>query len=1353
MNQGFDYIERTLHWLDADLKLHHIKETEIRQFSQPMVILGVPGMGKTRLMQRLGAEPECRFVSATSFLRQPDTILPQNECLVIDGLDEVAAVEESDPLHNVLKKLLACGKPRFILSCREAEWRGNTARADISDDYGVSPLQFYLEPLSYQEALTALSQKNDAGRAKTALKRLDEVGLSDLYANPLTLNFIDAILAAHEDIPETRANLYQQAVAQLRLEQNDRHKKSTLARLSLDDALDAAGAAMAAMLLTGKDAVSVGSHDDSAIAIAELDSCIAPKAAEAVLGSNLFRRIETEADHFRPLHRTVAEFLGARWLSRMLEKHPHPKQAMARLFALIMVDGGVPASLRGLAAWMPFFSSNRLGPNIIASDPYAVLRYGDADSLTVGQASQMLDALQALSKFDPYFRSDNWSRFSAKGLVQIELETKIRDLILHHSTAVHLRSIILECLAGAPLALKLRDDLHTIIVNPTFKYGERLRSVETIANEPDASSFWPSVIQKLIGIGDEDSTRIAVETIKIIGPDHFDPEIIVDAIVADSGVFPEANRKQHITVGTYIGFQRLISDNCLVPILDALTARLLPYRDKKQWWKYEQQEGWHEIGALADHLIRRQLELDASSVTPQQLWDWMRTLEREREYDRDDRKGVAEILKNDDRLRLGIQRLALFEPGTEDDFHARHYHLNRLSNGLDIQDSDARILLAELVERNNPAEKERWFALVGRFRGEDKLIPKAIQKIARPFAGENQQLLDFLIKKPKRKPLEDWEREDRRDRRRRDRTRLRHIAKAREDFAQNIEAVKAGEYRWIYKLSLAYLGMFSEFRNDMPRERIAEWLGEELCEAALVGFEAVLHRSDLPTVVSIAESYAASRRWNFIYPMLAGAGRRLLANEGFEDLPKPLLSALIMGSEQEQFVENKGFENLSESLLAALRPDADAYEEHIRQKFEPMLRANLATISGLYSFVRAKEDRPLSTRLSVEWLETFPSLPLEVEKDLAGCLAYAPPPERDDAWAALRAIMSQRLRSGLGGQEREAYWRSVQFLLDFDSAIQAIPAITSETKDWLWTLSQFYYARFSNSIYLEADIRQMLWLVVTFRPYWPAVERPGGTTSGDKNPWDASALLSWAIFEIAKNPSSEATIALATLRNMPTDGYTETVQAAVAQQRRVRLETNFRSPDISALKAVIEGMPPCSASDVQAIVLDELAALQERLRGDPLNIVNNFYTERGNHKDENACRDQMLIGLGKLPYNIQIPPEFAMPQGNRSDTAFVYHDISVPLEAKGQWHREVWNAASGQLDRLYATDYRASGKGIYLVFWFGEAAPLQSPPKGIGAPKAADEMEQMLRDLLPVDQSSDIAIVVLDVTRPAKTKR
>jgi hypothetical protein len=95
-----------------------------------------------------------------------------------------------------------------------------------------------------------------------------------------------------------------------------------------------------------------------------------------------------------------------------------------------------------------------------------------------------------------------------------------------------------------------------------------------------------------------------------------------------------------------------------------------------------------------------------------------------------------------------------------------------------------------------------------------------------------------------------------------------------------------------------------------------------------------------------------------------------------------------------------------------------------------------------------------------------------------------------------------------------------------------------------------------------------------------------------------------------------------------------------------------------------------------------------------------------------------------------------MPDAKRADVAVIYNGMGVPVEIKGQWHKKMWDAPSEQLIELYTKDYRANGRGIYLVLWFGPAAGknLVSHPDGKLRPGTPEELRQMLLDRLdPVD--------------------
>ena len=95
--------------------------------------------------------------------------------------------------------------------------------------------------------------------------------------------------------------------------------------------------------------------------------------------------------------------------------------------------------------------------------------------------------------------------------------------------------------------------------------------------------------------------------------------------------------------------------------------------------------------------------------------------------------------------------------------------------------------------------------------------------------------------------------------------------------------------------------------------------------------------------------------------------------------------------------------------------------------------------------------------------------------------------------------------------------------------------------------------------------------------------------------------------------------------------------------------------------------------------------------------------------------------------------------------------MQLPVEVKGQWHEEVWDAATNQLDAQYLIDWRCEERGIYCVLWFGDLPSgskrrLKAHPDGISAPASAAELRTMLITRIPEARRALINVVVFDFT-------
>ena len=134
----FDRIERII--VDQDF---------LTTDPRSLVVLGEAGIGKSTLLEQLEAKEGYVVCTARKLLNHanPASLLGNASTLVIDALDEVSVQGEGEAVDRVVRNLAALGCPRFILSCRVADWRSATALQGISDYYDDCVLELHLDPL------------------------------------------------------------------------------------------------------------------------------------------------------------------------------------------------------------------------------------------------------------------------------------------------------------------------------------------------------------------------------------------------------------------------------------------------------------------------------------------------------------------------------------------------------------------------------------------------------------------------------------------------------------------------------------------------------------------------------------------------------------------------------------------------------------------------------------------------------------------------------------------------------------------------------------------------------------------------------------------------------------------------------------------------------------------------------------------------------------------------------------------------------------------------------------------------------------------------------------------------------
>lgn len=1335
------YFPRRLRIIDAQGEMRQVNEAAILSMPWPRIVLGEPGMGKSRLIAELGQRLGVQPITAVRFLhhKNPGRLVIAGKPLLIDGLDEAMARRDGDAVDMILAQLEEAGSPDFILSCRAREWQARTV-TNLCQIYSVEPTILTLEALNREEASIFLAQRYPTVDSEHVLIHLDEHGIAELYSNPLTLGLMGQVAERDTQLPATRAALFERVSILLWPEHDPNRQDIGLGKITQDQALSAAGAIMAGLLLAGGDAVSLagsGQLQDGDVSLAELEALPEATAAREIFSSKLFYSVG--ANRAKPIHRVIAEFLGARWLAQQATV----ARSQRRLLRQLQGSGAVPASLRGLHAWLAFHSLPMAIP-VIAADPFGVLRHGETTSLTAEQADCMFDAFQSLAELDPYFRAQDWDSHPATGLMRPSLRAKVESTIASAQSNTHFRFLLIEGLKNTPLAGDLANTLEAIMFSTERFYHERADAAEALVPYRNRA-WWQQAVSILRDQGTEDSTRLARNMIEEIVCDVTD-DLLVATLLAELGVticpLPKVNTQRALTLRHYGHIVDMLPTGRLMNVLNLLVEHA-PLLEDADW------QSNNDLAELATLLFIR--AIDEKVVLPEnaaQAWNWLGILQRAENFHRDTKNLLQVRLDADENLRRAIQYHALYGARPRSTIWVSEFDLSRRMVGLAAHPQDVTWFLDQLAESDNkdPVLREDWCDLIRLGIGPAGFPPNLRLSSDKFQAGDQQ--LDAFVRRLENPKKTAWMRKEERNNAKREKRGRIDNEIIRRFYSKNRAKLRAGELGVIVDPGKAYLGLFRNLSQEKPpTARIADWLGAELADDVMAGLEAVLHRSDIPSPEQVAKGFVENKIWNYCYAILAGLLARQHAGLDFENLSTDVRTTglLLLYENPIGLRVDDDLSSLRDALEESVISTTVQREDFARNWIEPSLVARKSNASGLYVLAHNQRWKATATALVPGWLITFLDLPEQVERTLVDCLTHS------GALASLASVAAARDSITFRNEEHMFAWLAIDVLVRFDIALPNLSGIGTEHPEFIWFLrNRFQFER--RGATHTIGIGQAKWIISQFRAQWPYAVL-NGSGSGNTNPYDATDFLRTMINRIANDTSLEATEAMQVLMAEPPDSYSDLIRHMAAEQRQKRAEEEFAPLFPKDLeKLLIEG-PPTNADDLKSLVLEELSVAQKILRGDDVDQVRDFWSDLGIPYDENRCRDRLaaIIGPELIRYDIHRITEADMPKNKRADLAFARGRLQLPMEVKGQWHSNVWDAATEQLDLKYLIDWRSEQRGIYCVLWFGDLPSssgrrLQAPPTGFKSPASANEMRKMLVSRIPEGRRALIDVVVVDLT-------
>ena len=1348
------------------------------------VLLGDPGSGKTTSfeVEHQATADEAHLVSARNFItfdpgRHPEW---RRKTLFIDGLDEVRAGggDARGPLDRIRRRLDDLGRPPFRLSCREADWLGTNDRtrlAEVSPNAGLVVLR--LDPLTDDDIQGILGSRVDVADPASFVRAAREKGVADFLANPQCLNLLADVVTDGKDWPGSRLDLFEDACRRMLREHNEEHvsTRSPLSEPAPDDLLTVAGRLCAVLLISGSSghALDERSEDDDHPA---LDRCGREYTASGrqAMATKLFTA--AGCGRFRPAHRHVAEFLGARHLAGLVRGEgqrgtAQPGGVPARRILALMTgrDGGVFTELRGLAAWLAAFCP-ALQSDLIERDPIGVACYGDAGSLSPGERVALLRSLG--------HRTGAMAKWLEQSLLDPSRAGLPARSLFAPDTAGLLRAVLAD-----PRRDKAQQTFALFILRGLAQGTALAGMADTLLDVVRDDSRWPGVRRRALSayLHNERGEADFKASLKLVLADlsagrTSDPEEALLAALLSalypggltaSEVWEFLSESDTSSFGEYFSFWKahLVNESPVedLPIhLNVLIVR----RDELQ--AALDSRGLQDLPA---NLLARGLEAHGDELEPGRLYDWLGTgLKADSRGD-----GVRRIrawLEQRPAVQRAIWTEGLARCTALDDsaFRDSAGGIGRRLQGARQPEGFGAWCLEQAeawVDRDRRVVEyflqQAWNAAQGGGCPSEVSL-HALEERARAHAVLNE--IYRQIGERDRKARLEIERHERNHGHYREAEERRHEEWL--DWVRGNEAAlrdNRGVPALLHQLALAYFGHLIGAEGDEPWSRLHTLLrgDDSLEEAALRALREAIRRDDLPDVDEIVRLRDENQEHVLALPALASLAEIFrVAPSDVDTLSSEQLRRGLAYHYRTTGVHEPPWYGHVVRAHPAVAADV------LVRTAAPALRATTQRVTGVHELARRSDHREVAKHASLPLLRAFPTRGNAEHVDLLdsllwSALKYA---GRDSLrhliddkagqrsmnviqrarWLAAGCVAwpnryLKRLECFVGDQER----RAGHVAAFFDVGASAVWEVDQ------WKGTDFHIQTSDNS--WRNSVAGHLVEEMGANAIEVLVRITGHAQA-------AHAGVSRLIRCLADLRDGEASRALeALVSDAALHNWRDELVRARDDQQVLGRDAHRPQIAVEEVCRTLEDGPPANAGDLAALTADRLAEIVRGIRNDNANGWRPFWNEDAHRhtetpKHEDSCRDVLLTELRHwLPDDVDVQPEGRYANDKRADLRIAYRDFQIPVEIKKNGHPRLWSTVRDQLIARYTRDPATDGHGIYLVLWFGEAPGRRTPPPAIGArPDGPDALRQRLEEALTREEARKIAVCVIDVSAPAGSR-
>ena len=1320
------------------------------------VLLGDPGAGKTTAFEAECAalrENAC-LITARDFLTFNPQSRPEwrDKTLFIDGLDEtrVGANDARTPFDQIRGRLDELGKPRFRLSCREADWLGANDRRhleSVSPDSKVTVLR--LNPLTDSDIADILNDRPDIGDAQTFIALAKDRGVDGLLANPQTLKMLADVVGG--GWPKSRKETFERACGQMVREHNEEHQAAQESNSppAPDRLLDAAGCLCAVQLISGAAGYTLhGQADEEYPALDQYDYDHREMLRPA-LDTKLFKGVSDNDHRFSPVHRHIAEFLGARHLAGIIKSGLPARRVIALIAG---EDGTVVTEMRGLSAWLAAHCKDARA-ELIERDPIGVGLYGDIREFFTDEKRALL---KALNREAPRLDSA-WRMTAAFGaLATPDMEPALKAILSdsnpdrdHQMFTYFVLRVLRE---GGPLP-NLSELLLEIVRDdtrwPPVNYAALDAFIHNCSDIEDKTSKLKALLADIhTGTLSDTNNELLGTLLAQLYPHDLPPSEVWNYLSEKGN--PEL-------IGRHLQFwdTELIeksSDEQVAELLDYLQQRLpvlQPALDVR------------DLNSLSFKLLARGLEAYGDQIDPERLCAWLDTgfSGNQDGLWLSDEEAILRKIRSWLEQHPDIQKVVFMEglarcSGTNEfrehasNFRKRLYGASPpsdfglwcLEQAVAVADTKPRVaeyLLEWAVSAHTDQSNNEGLSL----------------EVLQEHTQRNETLrayLDRLLAPPPSIPprQQEWQEQDRRyaeEQRQKEEKRLAYIRSNEAALLENRAAPTL-----LHQMAYKYFGRFFRRGGDAGLKAIEqELLGDRsLIDATLQGFRGTVDREDVPDVKETLGLREKGYRHNLGLPFLAGLAE--VERTAPEDASRWDDSRIRRAIAFYYCTPHGGYRPEWYQQLLAARPEIVA-EVQVQFAICEFRIGHEYNIYKLAELAHDTDHAQVAKYASLPLLRAFPTRCKLKQIDNLYYLLWAALKYADRALLQ-ELIDKKRSRKSMNDAQR-VHWLAAGIIVSPGTYNDLLSDFAEEHKYQIRRLAEFFYSEHSMQFSIDelgiASLELLIHLVGSYVGPDP-LNADGWVTPA----MQASRLVNDLIQHLAASPAKDASDALACLLADPAlSRWHDMLFRAQDAQRVTWRDASYRHSTIEQVCRTLNSGTPADAADLAALVTDHLDEIARKIRGGPTSDWRQYwnvdqYNRPTCEKPEDACRDNLLSDLQDRlkQLDIDAQPEGQYANDKRADIRVSCRDFQVPIEIKRNVHRDLWSAPRNQLIKLYTSAPDTDGYGIYLVFWFGKDRT-QPPPSGT-RPANSEELKKRLDATLSPDEARKISVCVIDVSRP-----